>query len=330
MSKDNFQYKENTVQKQSIDKSEGRVCISCSCVNDSDSFFCQECGIKFEGSGKPCPVCGEFNSGVYCSFCGSNTEGYLCPSCGAEGYCDFCQECGTAVTQFAVELLQNDPDMPEYKKILSDAEVEQIKKTMLGSISSDALKEIEKSRQRIILLKEREYFDEREKRIEDHLTSGRKKVKNISREEMIRIKQAAEKLRIITDSESERIADVLNRKEEEEEKNRDEQRKNEMVEIVNGSWIHIAPWGYCLMTFLCRGSTIQGSTFLDCPKGQNINTISGTIEGENIHFYVSGCSGRECENHAIMKFSGRISGTNMSGYMNYMKTVEQGVFVKNS
>ena len=327
------------------DRAEGRVCLSCSHISNTEAVFCEDCGLKFESEEKPCPACGEILTGLYCEVCQAKSDGDICPSCGAVSYFPFCPECGKPVNREGEELLEPDPSAPAFKEMISDAEVEKIKEEMMADLTPETKKEVERCRQRIILQMEREYEAERDKRIEAYNASQGVKVKTVSPEEMAAVKRAIARLKAQVETETVRVDGVVKVREEEAERKRveeekqqaeeerkrlEEQKKKEMLEKINGSWLHTASWGYCLMKFTSNGTSIKGTTFLDCPKGQNLNKISGTFDGEKIKFYVSGCSGNECENHAIMKFTGMLTGSFMSGHMTFMKTVEHGIFIKNS
>ena len=316
--------------KRYEDGSEGRICLACSHVNDANALFCEECGFKFESEDKACPVCGEMVTGLYCPLCGAKTDGTACPSCGAVAYSDFCMECGTPVTEFGKKVMTPDPAAPVVKERIPDAEAEKIRNEMLSGLTAESKKEIERSRQRIIILKEREYEAARDSRIAAYNDALGAKVKIVGSSDLAAVRRAVERLRSSVLAETERVDTVVRKREEEEaaRKKAEEERKRRQ-EMINGTWLHSASWGYCLMKFNCNDTVISGTTFLDCPKGQNLNKISGTFDGEIISFYVSGCSGNECENHAIMKFSGRLSGGLLSGYMHFMSEVEQGIFVRN-
>jgi hypothetical protein len=345
-------------EQQSVHVAE-KVCHSCSFKNDAGALFCEHCGKELDTPGRRCPECGEFCSGECCGFCGAIVDGYTCSSCGAVSYRDFCPECGTPGTDRARELLAPDPEAPAIKQVLQEQEVEEIKKSMFSDLSEEVLKEIERGNQRIIYMKEMEYARERDRRIDNYISStADKSVRTINKDEMVRIKETIERMRLFNKDEKARNDEEIRIREEEEarrleeerlkrekeqkareeeerriaeeRKRREEERKREeLVDVVNGKWLFKADWGYCILEFKTGdGKRIHGTTFISCPIGENVNKISGNLQNNNISFYVSSCSGRECQNHAIMKFSGSISGSMMNGYMNYMKTVDQGIFVK--
>lgn len=346
MEKQNKKLKEQREQ-QSVHIEE-KICHSCSFKNETGAVFCEECGSRLETPGRRCPECGELSSGERCGFCGAIIDGYTCSSCGAVLYRDFCQECGKPGTDRARELLAPDPDAPAIKQVLKEAEAEEIKKDMLSELTDEVKKEIERSNERIIYTREMEYARERDQRIENYTSSqADKTVRTLSKDEMVRIKEIIERMRAFNKDEKTRNDEEIRAREEEEARRLEEQRlkreieekvreeeerrrrEEELRKSVNGKWLFKAAWGYCILKFSIKGGTkIYGTTFISCPIGENVNKISGKLLNNNISFHVSSCSGKECENHAVMKFSGSISGSIMNGYMNYMSTVEQGIFIK--
>lgn len=360
MSNEKFREKIKEKQEQHSAHAEVQVCHSCSYKNDIGALFCEECGMELKASGRPCPECGELSSGERCGFCDAVIDGYTCLSCGAMAYRDFCPECGAPGTERALELLSPDPEVPELKEVLNDSEVKEIKDNMFSELSEEVMKEIDRMSERIIYMKEMEYAAERDRRIENYTSSHNgKPVQSISREEMAYIKETVERMQTFNKEEKMRNDEIIRLREEEEAKKREEERikrekeqmareeserlrreeerelaekrrKEEVLSLLNGKWLYTARWGYCILKFVSKdGKKIHGTTFISCPIGENVNKISGAVVNDNnISFHVSGRSGKECVNHAIMKFSGTISGSMMNGYMNYKKKIEQGIFVK--
>lgn len=304
MKEEKVQKKENKIGYTQDKIAEYLKCERCGHLNDGDSHFCEQCGSNLKKVTKNCPVCGEPTIGEYCEFCGASIDGNKCPNCNTINYYDFCSQCGKPLTATAEELVFTNASEIPSKGILSDEEVEKVKMKIFSDLSEEMQKQIEKNRQRIILLKEREYFNDREKRIEQYYSfSQMKKIKILNNAEIEKIKESVK-----------RLENYIN-----------EDLKN----IINGTWMYTAIWGYCILKFTYNGNnSITGELFIDCPIGQNVNTITGAFDGKNINFQISKRSGRECENHGILKFSGTVNKNVMSGYINFMNNIEHGIFIK--
>ncbi len=340
MSEENYRERSETQQKRYSETTEGKVCLSCSHVNDADAIFCEECGTGFDSIEKPCPVCGEMNSGVYCAFCGSNTEGVMCGVCNTVQYTDFCSNCGAPVSGMAREM-ERPHENPSELQVMSQQEADAIIQEINGSLTPDVQKEYEKKRQRLILLKERDFFDAREQRIEDYKTSGTQKVKLISVEEMVQIKKSVERLRGFVTSESERVDEVVKvreeaarREEEEHQRLERERREREIYDNrIAGIWISTDTRWIETMKLTLSGNSLTGNSHWKAFDGggrECVYTVSGKWDGNNFQFRsikirnISGESG-----HFSFCGSVNASGTVLNGYfVDNSKDAKQQIFVK--
>ncbi len=326
MSEENYRERGEERQRIHEDTSDGRICHSCSHVNDAGALFCEECGAGFDNAGKPCPVCGEINSGVYCSFCGANTEGVLCGVCSTMQYSDFCSNCGAPVSGMAREM-ERGLEAAAEMSVMSQQEADAIINEINGSLSADMQKEYERKRQRLILLKEREYFDEREKRIEDYRSSRGIKVKMLSAEEMEQVKKTVERLRGFVAQESERVDEVVKVREESARREEEERQRRREREIYNnrvaGLWVSTDPRWIETMKLTISGSSLSGNSHwkaFDGTPRECVFTLSGKWDGNNFQF----------QSTRVRNISGESGHFSFCGTVNASGTVINGYFIDNS
>jgi predicted amidophosphoribosyltransferase len=316
-------FHQNREQKQVREEKKELLCSNCGAVIDSGINFCGECGanVSFdkESEGLLCAVCGETFTGSFCGYCGAGSKPVICSKCNTVNYSDFCSECGEPLTSTArelqAEIYEDNSEIP----VMSVRECTEIIDELNSSLSAEMKNEKEKIRQRIILMKEREYFKNREERVTVYYNSN-KKVMHNSIEKLDWIKNVVGALNcqiILTEIKNEN--ERLRRIEEEKKK-------------INGSWMLNAYWGYCIINIIIKDTVLTGNMMLDCPIGLNVNRISGKYHEQMISFKVVSKSGKECANHAINQFSGRIhdSGKTLNGLISYDYSRENGIFVKSS
>jgi len=282
MSEVKFQERWEEREKQNEDRAEGRVCRSCSHVNDVDAMFCEECGNGFESTEKACPVCGEMNSGVYCSFCGACIEGYTCGGCNSLQYSDFCANCGEPLTDMARDFTLECESGFEAAE-MSEQEAASILQELNTSLTPEILRESGKRRERIILLRERDYFNEREKRIEESKTDVGRKVKIITPDEMKIIKESIVRLRESGIKEAERIEkDQLEAQRLEKEKTEAERIESEKIRGISGVWINTSGKFSGILKITVSGKNISGTLHWIQRELERIETVSGTIKNNRI------------------------------------------------
>jgi len=310
------------------------ICHSCGAEVEIGSDFCGECGEITQFNkilNNKCPNCGEFIQGDYCGFCGSSLNGIKCPKCSKINYGDFCSECGTPLSKVALELISDSDE--NSINIISEEESKLIIKDLHSSLSQELKDESEKMKQRIILLREREYFSKREERVLKN-SLIKYDIKNVSKSNIDYVKKyLIQKKNAQNDDDDKNMINIKAKKLSEmkniEETRRIEEEKKEN-EKINGTWMLKADWGYCILKFIVEKDVIKGTTFLSCPIGENVNVILGKLNGDNISYKITGKTGKECSNHAIIKFSGRIDRNTLTlnGFVKYYYETEQGIFVK--
>jgi len=314
-----------TVQKKSQSE---RVCSSCGNLNDLDALFCGECGNGFETAEKPCPVCGELNSGIYCEFCGANTEGYTCKQCNTIQYTDFCGECGEPLTEMAMNFIQVSA-APASMTEISEQEAFAIINDLMASLTPRMLKEQENKRQRIILLREREYFDEREKRIKEYYSAGTRKVRVINHEEMEAIKKSVERLRGYVVKEKERIDEEIRIQEEIERIEKERREREKYNNRISGVWISTSDWVE-IMKVNNNGNMLTGNSHWKVYDRECVYSLSGSWNGSTFQIQsthirqVHGLSGH-------FRFFGTVnkSGNIINGYfIDESNSKQQQIFMK--
>lgn len=153
-----FQHQEQT-QKQN---QQIRVCKHCNATLDEDMAFCPECGEKVGGEERICPICKTSSTSEFCPNCGQRLIPLVCTNCGKESFSDFCDECGTVLNVALQQMIQQ----PEQQiQQMSQEEAESIKREAEQSITPELQQFLKKIEEHRILLEERGYFNNREKRI---------------------------------------------------------------------------------------------------------------------------------------------------------------------
>lgn len=304
--------KKEELKKQEIEYTK---CSKCGYLNDISSHYCTECGSQLKIKAKECPVCGEVVHGNYCEFCGANVDGYFCKKCGKQQYHEFCPDCGEPLGQLAFNLVQDDKGDNQVRE-MSTSEAEFIIKDLHNSVSPEIAKELEKKRQRIILLRERQYFQEREKRIEEFYSKGIRKVKTKSHDEMKELKKSLDNLK-----------KYIN-----DEQQLKERKKSEYIKRVDGVWLATSGGYYGLMKLHTDGSRVNGSAYFKTICVERVDTVAGTWDGNSI--YIKTVSIKTIWiapffYNVPVKYSARVneSGDTMSGYMDSAEYWQE-IFIK--
>ena len=139
-----------------------KVCKHCGATLDDDMAFCPECGEKFGGKERECPICKRSTTSEICPNCGSRVIPLVCPQCGKESCSDFCEDCGNIIN---VQLKQFIEQPQRQIRQMSQEKAEEIKNKARKSITPELRQFLNKIEEHRILLEEREFFNKREKRI---------------------------------------------------------------------------------------------------------------------------------------------------------------------
>jgi len=322
------QNQSTAIKEKYNDTSEGRVCNSCNNLNEQESKFCAECGTAFEESEKECPQCGELISGIYCDFCGANTEGYICPRCNTRHYTDFCSDCGMVLNNEAAQLLteeskaavENTQELPEEKTVQIVSAIAQLEKNSAFEQEQKRIaKDQEKMRQRIILLRERNYFNEREERIAKMYNQI--PVSNMKKEDLSKVKQWANNLKSFVDEENAK------------------QKKEREELFMDGLWIgkFIGEYNFYNTIILkireLSDMAFSGSVLTQCGTGcETYYEVEGQTDSTRITFravsyYKKSIYLSDCFRGGI-SFSGYYNQTKMSGNIRRRSGISQALLTK--
>lgn len=213
------------------------ICRVCQSSLEDGDAFCPECGSAVAPSVSICRVCSTENSGDVCGKCGTPVKQILCQHCEKEAEGDFCGSCGKAITDLGREFIENVNQAVEPKIIQIDGS-QQLKSSLLSELGEDFLEREERRIEKIILLRERQFFQEREKRVEEFFKSGIVHFQRIEDKEILKIRERIEKS-------SGYLSRQLKEKEEREaeerriaeEKKREETRKERWNNRINGIYV---------------------------------------------------------------------------------------------
>jgi predicted amidophosphoribosyltransferase len=215
------------------------ICPSCSTNLDLSDSFCPECGTKVNNEVTVCRICGSVCDGIFCDNCGASQVSKQCGKCNTVTLGDFCEVCGEPLTEIALQFLENRETEGEME-VLSPKEAEEILKDMESLLNPEVKRMQEKMRQRIILEREREYFNQREEKIQAYQSGNRPKIKGIEPEDLKKIQNQMKNFSGFLDRQIQQ--------KQEEEKELVRQKKEEQIRIaeekrlkkanrVNGLWV---------------------------------------------------------------------------------------------
>jgi len=317
--------------QQQEQKSDQLKCAQCGYINEPETRFCGDCGSNLENKTRECPVCAEIITGIYCEFCGANSDGYVCSKCNIIKYTDFCAECGEPLSETALNFISIDTEKIEIQE-MSEADAALIIKELNASLTPAMQKEQEKKRQRIILLREREYFNEREKRIEEFYSSGLKKIKTIDPEEMKLLKKSVERLRGYVRAEKERVDEEIRVREEKERIAEEKRKQAQYMRRIEGVWVMTSGSLSGIMKIYLNGSNVNGNIHFVDPGLERVDAINGTWNGNTFKMRTTSMRDiwkRRSSINAPVKYSATVNscGDTMNGYMEAASS-GQLIFIK--
>jgi hypothetical protein len=330
--------KEQRQFKYRQDQKTGKqLCPTCQFKLESEDIFCPECGTRTQEEEIECRVCGTNNlSNEFCSDCGSNIIPKICSNCNTETYGDFCESCGVAVSDLGQIFLQNSAKIKEPES-LSKEEANDILNSFQARLTPETKRMQEKMRQRIILQREREIFQEREERIKNYHSSGIKKIDVIQTEEFKKIREQMKTFsgyikRKVEEKEAEEERE-RQRLQKIEEATRAEEARLRMMNRVNGLWVSTLARGLITLEIVNGALRVSGKKTSSNYIYESIDIIHVNWNGSNIEFYTIKtyikwiAPGWELVN---THFNGRVSedGEMMTGYMSSAENWQE-VFIKN-
>lgn len=275
-----FQQQEQP-DKEKNKKSQSLTCRECGYENEPESLFCEDCGSNFNQKSRECPICGELNNGVYCEFCGINIEGCTCQNCKTLQYSSFCSECGEPLNEMAQSFLA-ESSVTAHMAEMTEQEAFVIMKELNDCLTPQMLKEQENKRQRIILLREREYFNEREKRIDEFYSSQKKKVKTINPQEMEILKKSIERLKGFVKEEKARVDEEIRIQDERRAEDAKKREKERYQDRASGVWIATSGQISAIMKINTNGSSISGIIHMTGLVSERIDTFKGSWDRNSI------------------------------------------------
>jgi ribosomal protein L32E len=312
-------------------KTEQQFCPSCQYKIEIDDVFCPECGLKTKQEEIECIVCSTINFfGEFCSDCGANLQPKNCPKCSTETYGDFCESCGVPVSTLGQSFLKNSATIREPEP-LSMAEANEILKSFQNRLSPETKRMQEKMRQRIILQREREIFQEREERIKNYHSSGIKKVEVIQTEEFKKIREQMKT-----------FSGYIKRKVEEkqaiDEVKKAEESRLRMTNRVNGIWV-LTTGNICITCEINNELTsTSGRLTVEDTSYEFLDIIKVNWDGNLLTFNTDKRYVKWHKSNGILGsvyFNGRVSddGESMMGYLKSGSVIDekswQVIFIKN-
>ena len=203
------QYQEQ-IKQQEKKGSEIKHCKKCGATLSAEDKFCPECGEKIGGEEKTCRWCGFLTTKEICPECGKRVIPQICTKCGKETYFDVCEHCGqilNAEMQMMVE------KKTEPVKQMSEEDAKAILREFEEAENAEVEYFKKKMHEHEILLAEKNFFDEREKRINDTFGINSSAIKYPDPEETKFLQQAAEGMKkIALQKEQEAIQEALEKK----------------------------------------------------------------------------------------------------------------------
>ena len=203
------QYQEQ-IKQQEKKGSEIKHCKKCGATLSAEDKFCPECGEKIGGEEKTCRWCGFLTTKEICPECGKRVIPQICTKCGKETYFDVCEHCGQ-ISNAEMQMMVEKKTEPVKQMSEEDA------KAILREFEEAENAEVEyfkkKMHEHEILLAEKKFFDEREKRINDTFGTNSSAIKYPDPEETKFLQQAAEGMKkIALQKEQEAIQEALEKK----------------------------------------------------------------------------------------------------------------------
>ena len=330
MEEQNFQSREDKKQnnlKQSI-------CPSCSTNLDLSDSFCPECGTKVNNEATLCRICGSVCDGIFCDNCGASQVSKQCGKCNTETLGDFCEACGEPLTEIALQFLENSESEGEME-VLSPKEAEEILKDMESLLNPEVKRMQEKMRQRIILEREREYFNQREEKIQAYQSGNRPKIKSIESDDLKKIQNQMKNFSGFLDRQiqqkQEEERELIRQKKEQQIRIAEEKRLKK-ANRVSGLWV--STLGDCIITLdLREAQSGQGKAYINNLIMETVDILNVKWTGSKIEFHTTKIHVKwimPIWERVKIRFTGHVSedGEMMTGYLSSAEKWQE-VFIKN-
>jgi hypothetical protein len=328
--------KQEKTQFQSIkkeEKSKQSNCSKCNTILEISDMYCSECGTKVNHEVSICRVCGSVSNGAFCENCCSNQIANSCKKCNTSSFEDFCELCGEPLTELAYQFLDK-KESEQIMEILSPKEAELILEEMDSLLRPDVKRIQEKMRQRVILGRERDYFQEREKRIQEYQSGSRPKIQVFQQEDFQKIQKQMKSFsgyldRQIQKKEEEEREIVVQKK---EEARTVEEKRQKKANRVNGLWVSTS--GKSQITLdLREAQSGVGKAYVNDLAMETVDILKVNWTGSRIEFHTTKIHVKwilPLWERIKIRFTGHVSedGEMMTGYVSSAEYWKE-VFIKN-
>lgn len=180
---------QDLIKEQDKRKEEIKHCKKCGATLDTDDKFCPECGEKIDGEERCCRWCGHLTTKEICPECGKRVIPQICNNCSKDTYFDICEHCGTILNP----ILQNFAVKENIVvKKMSKQDAQAILREFEESETAELQHFRDKMNEHEILLAEKKFFEEREKRINETFGGNPNAIKYPDPEETMFLQKAAE------------------------------------------------------------------------------------------------------------------------------------------
>lgn len=337
------QYKSESQSNQKIEEFKQLSCPNCSTKVDLSDNFCPDCGTKIFQDVTLCRICGADSKGSFCENCGANQISNSCKKCNAKSLEDFCESCGEPLTDVARGFLESQ-ETEEVTEILTPKEADGILREMESLLRPDLKRIQEKLRQRIILQRERDYFQEREKRIQQAASGSRPKIQVFQPEDFLKIQNQMKTFsgyldrQILKKEEEER--EIVRQREAEEKKIANqkeeariaEEKRQKKTNRVCGLWVSTS--GECQITLdLREAQSGIGKAYVSDIMMETVDLLKVKWTGSRIEFHTTKIHVKwilPIWKRVKIRFTGHVSedGEMMTGYISSAEYWQE-VFIKN-
>ena len=313
------------------------ICTFCNTNLELSDSFCPECGTKVSKEIPICRICSTNCDSDFCDNCGASQVSKQCGKCSFESMGDFCESCGEPLTEMAFKFLEN-KETGEEIEILSPTEAEDILREMESLLSPEVKRMQEKMKQRIILEKERNYFNQREDRIKTYQSGNRPKIKVVEPEELKKIQNQMKNFsgflerQIKEKQEQERERELVRQKKEEEKVRIAEEKRQKKANRVSGLWV--STLGDSQITLdLREAQSGLGKAYINNIMMETVDILKVKWTGSKIEFHTTKIHVKwilPILERVKIRFSGHVSedGEMMTGFLSSAENWQE-VFIKN-
>jgi hypothetical protein len=220
-------------------------------------------------------------------------------------------------------------------EVLSPKEAEEILKDMESLLNPEVKRMQEKMRQRIILEREREYFNQREEKIQAYQSGNRPKIKSIESDDLKKIQNQMKNFSGFLDRQiqqkQEEERELIRQKKEQQIRIAEEKRLKK-ANRVSGLWV--STLGDCIITLdLREAQSGQGKAYINNLIMETVDILNVKWTGSKIEFHTTKIHVKwimPIWERVKIRFTGHVSedGEMMTGYLSSAEKWQE-VFIKN-